>query len=213
MPRRPPARLRSSLPKPDQRSVLINAPFDPAYADLFIALVAGLTCFGRKPRCVLEVGTEEGNRLERFYGLIPRCGASIHDLSRVQLSGARNVPRFNMPFELGVAYCLSRHHGHRFFVFEEVAGRLEASLSDVKGYDVLIHHGTAEGVLSRILDAFATPARAPKLAVLLAVHADLARTVQELQHDLGAADPFSPHVFRQMVAAAAAIAKARGPIR
>ena len=42
--------------------------------------------------------------LERLFELIERCAFSVHDLSRVELSLHRpRVPRFNMPFELGLA--------------------------------------------------------------------------------------------------------------
>ena len=64
---------------------------------------------------------EARNRLERIFGLIASCGASIHDLSRVTLSAHLNLPRFNMPFELGIAYSLSQMKQHSFFVFEEKA--------------------------------------------------------------------------------------------
>src|SRR3990172_584065 len=84
-------------------SVFINCPFDDGYERLFLALVSALTGLGLVPRSVLEVhGTTD--RLRRLYGLIDQCEASVHDLSFVTLSANRpRVPRFNMPFELGLA--------------------------------------------------------------------------------------------------------------
>src|SRR6185295_10176914 len=117
----------------DPKSVFLNVPFDEEYSPLFLALIAGLAALGRTPRCVLEVPSGGRNRLERIFGLIASCGASIHDLSRVTLSDHLNVPRFNMPFELGIAYSLSQLKPHSFFVFEEKAFRLQASLSDLSG--------------------------------------------------------------------------------
>ena len=50
--------------------------------------------------------------LERLFELIERCAFSVHDLSRVELSLHRpRVPRFNMPFELGLAVALSLSKG------------------------------------------------------------------------------------------------------
>ena len=43
-------------------------------------------------------------RLDRIAELLASCHYSFHDLSRVETAGpAPRVPRFNMPFELGLA--------------------------------------------------------------------------------------------------------------
>lgn len=110
--------MRPSSSAPDF-TVFLNFPFDEGYSPLFLALIAGLVALNREPHCVLEIPSGEQNRLDRIYGLIERCGASIHDLSRVTLSGPLRVPRFNMPFELGLAYSIARQRAHSFFVLEE----------------------------------------------------------------------------------------------
>src|ERR1700730_3552812 len=84
------------------RDVFLNFPFDARYGNLYLALIAGTTALGMKPRCVLEIETTT-DRLNRLLKLISNCQYSIHDLSRVQLdAGAPRCPRFNMPFELGL---------------------------------------------------------------------------------------------------------------
>jgi len=89
--------------KTSARSVFLNCPFDSKYENLYLALIAGAAALGLKPRCVLEIPTTAA-RLTRLVDLISQCDYSIHDLSRVQLSGpAPRCPRFNMPFELGLA--------------------------------------------------------------------------------------------------------------
>jgi hypothetical protein len=146
--------------------VFLNLPFDAEYAPLFLALIAGLIGLGRKPHCVLEVPSSGRSRLERLYRLIARCDASIHDVSRVTLSGKLNLPRFNMPFALGVANALARQgrglRRHRFFVFEERPFRIDASLSDLKGFDPYIHERSQRGILAVLLDCFGSNA-SPKL--------------------------------------------------
>ena len=102
-----PARRRH--PRPTH--VFINCPFDKDYEELFLALIAGLTGLGLTPRCVLEIPPTPES-LERLFELIERCAFSVHDLSRVELSLHRpRVPRFNMPFELGLAVALSLSKG------------------------------------------------------------------------------------------------------
>ena len=95
-----------------------------------------------------------------------RCPISVHDLSRVELS--QGVPRFNMPFELGLAVEMSRHMKHQWFVLEARPYRLQRSLSDLNGTDPLIHGGSPEGLLQVLADAFDRPgiARVPLEPVL-----------------------------------------------
>jgi hypothetical protein len=213
MPSRSQGRSSRILPRPDLRSVFLNVPFDEQYGDLFVALIAGLVCLGRKPRCVLEIESSGRSRLERIFGLLAGCGASIHEMSRVQLSGPLNVPRFNMPFELGIAYALSRRRQHAFFLFEEVAHRIEHSLNDLNGHEPLIHGGSPAGVLGCVLDCFETPRRPPSLKDLLSVYEELAEVVYGLQQDRKQPDPFRRQIFRSTVEAAAVLAKAHGHIR
>src|SRR6266581_9443556 len=66
-------------------------------------------------------------RLERIRELLTRCRFSFHDLSRVELSNG--TPRFNMPFELGLAVETSHRQEHQWFVLEARPFRLQRSLS------------------------------------------------------------------------------------
>jgi hypothetical protein len=201
-----------SRPFPVPQNVFLNVPFDSGHSSLFTALVGGLTALGIEPHCVLEVPSDGQNRLERIHGLIASCGASVHDLSRVALSGPLRVPRFNMPFELGLAYALSRQQPHQFFVFEAREHRLQASLSDLNGHDPHIHGGTQTGVLRCILDCFGTSTGAPSLTVMTALTRRLNRSVRKLQREQGLRNPFHPYLFRRTIWAAAELARAENLI-
>ena len=190
----------------DEKSVFLNVPFDGRYRGLFVALIAGLTALGRSPRSVLEISTGR-SRLDRICDLIESCGASVHDLSRITLSGPLRVPRFNMPFELGIAYSVARRSAHSFFVLEERRDRLQASLSDLNGHDPYVHGGTQEGILRCLLDCFAGPSSSPSLGMLKALTLRLSRFVTELQQEQAVPHPFNPHLFRQTVKAAARLAR------
>lgn len=135
-----------------ERSVFLNVPFDSDYEECFLALIAGLTGLGLKPRSVLEV-TPGKDRLQRIYRLLRSCRYSLHDLSRVELSAGH--PRFNMPFEAGLATALALdRRGHDRFVLESQPHRLQRTCSDLNGTDPEIHLGTAEGVLACVLNLF-----------------------------------------------------------
>jgi len=195
-----------------RQNVFLNVPFDSRYSTLFTTVVGGLIALGREPHCVLEVPSDGHNRLERIHGLIASCGASIHDLSRVGLSGPLRVPRFNMPFELGIAYALSRQQVHQLFVFESREYRLQASLSDLNGHDPHIHGETQAGILRCILNCFGTPEGSPSFAVLMSLTRRLSRFVSELQREQGVLSPFHPYLFRRTVVVAARLARAEGLI-
>jgi hypothetical protein len=194
-------------------TVFLNVPFDKGYRPLFLALLAGLAALGCEPHCVLEVPSGGQNRLDRIYSLIERCGASIHDLSRVSLSGPLRVPRFNMAFELGLAYSIARQQTHGFFVLEERSHRLQVSLSDFNGHDPHIHEGTQDGILRCLLDCFGLQGRPqPAFATLKSMTRKLSRTVATLEYEQGLDHPFHPYIFRQAVDAVAQLARAEGLI-
>lgn len=137
--------------------VFINIPFDTTHERIFLALVAGLVSLGLNPRSVLEVPPST-DRLRRLYSIISACPFSLHDLSRVQLSrtGAFRVPRFNMPFELGLAAAVSLQQNarHEWRILERVPLRVGQSLSDIGGYDASIHGGSVRGTMDVLLDIF-----------------------------------------------------------
>lgn len=86
---------------PYEQSVFINCPLDPDYRPLLRALVFAVHCCGFAPRCAWEADNSGRLRLEKIYELISQCQFGIHDLSRIELD-TENLPRFNMPFELGL---------------------------------------------------------------------------------------------------------------
>lgn len=185
--------------------VFLNLPFDDDYAPLYVALVAALTAFGITPRSVLEIPPQEP-RLDRLRAIILECGASIHDLCRVELSGKPPVPRFNMPFELGLA--LGHHHGvkHAWFIFEAVPHRVMRSLSDLNGYDALIHRGTPEGVLRAVTNAFGAGTRNvghDDLVTLWRALRDVAERIKKQHGSLFARAAFAELVFTGQKLAAA----------
>jgi len=133
--------------KTSARSVFLNCPFDSKYENLYLALIAGATALGLTPRCVLEIPTTAA-RLTRLVDLISQCDYSIHDLSRVQLSGP--APRF----ELGLAVAVGVHENygnHHWIVLEAVRYRLLRSLSDLNGFDPFIHGNSVSACSASLL--------------------------------------------------------------
>lgn len=204
--------MRASSLTALERNVFLNVPFDSKYHPLFTALIAGLTALGREPHCVLEIPSAGQNRLDRIYNLIASCDSSVHDLSWVRLSGRFRLPRFNMPFELGMAFALSREKSHKFFVLEREAYRLQASLSDLNGLDPHVHGGTQAGILRCLLDCFGTPSGTPPLVVLKRLVTRLNRAILKLQREQGFQTLYHPYMFRRMTDAALELAQTDGLI-
>ena len=175
--------------------VFINIPFDAEHEYLYLSLIAAIVGLGLQPRCVLEIPRDQA-RLHRIFKLIGACPYSLHDLSSVRLSrGPFRVPRFNMPFELGlaVALCLSTQESHKFRVMDAVAHRVTQSLSDIGGYDAFIHHGTPTGTFNAVSDMFASLENPPIKDVrefLLVYRGLKSLRVERLPGDIFRAAPF-----------------------
>lgn len=91
-------------------SVFINCPFDAEYQEIFRALVFTVHDCGFLARCALEVDDSGEVRISKINRIIRECRHGIHDISRTELDRTENLPRFNMPLELGL-YLGAREFG------------------------------------------------------------------------------------------------------
>lgn len=170
--------------------VFLNVPYDREFAELFLAYIAGLAALGLSPRMALEI--RGGERiLDNILDLIRRCPYSVHDLSRI------DTPRFNMPFELGLAVASQRLQSPRqeWFVFAAKRNWIEKSLSDLKGTDFNIHHGRASGVFSELTSAFIRSGRRATVRQMRRIFRGLKEAQPGLMRDAGTKSWFSPRVF------------------
>jgi len=127
-----------------ETSIFINCPFDTAYRSIFEAVVFTIFDCGFRPRCALE--TDDGGevRIEKIFDLIAACRLAINDLSRADLDSVTNLPRFNMPLELGVflgarRYGDSRQRQKRCLILDRERYRYRAFISDLAGQDIREH--------------------------------------------------------------------------
>ncbi len=137
-------------------SVFLNCPFDPEYQPLFEALVFAVVDCGFVPRCAMESPDAGIARIDRICGLIAGCRFSVHDLSRVELSG--DLPRFNMPFELGLDLGCRRFGSpsagrKKCLVLDRVQYRYRRSLSDIAGQDICAHENLPDRLIATVRGA------------------------------------------------------------
>ena len=189
-----------------RRSVFLNVPFDKGYERLFVTSIGVLVAIGRIPRCVLEIPETGDGRQARILDLIQSCSLSIHDLSRVG-----SPVRFNMPFELGIAFTLARtKNNHGFVVLEAERYRLQKTLSDMNEIDPGIHNSTAEGLISCILSGLGKPQGNPAPEMVARICRRLWKTVPPLKQKHRRDTIYSRAIFYELLEVAIELTKNEG---
>jgi|GEM_PF-1166187 len=124
--------------------VFLNYPFDHEFELLAHAMHFAVIAAGLIPICAKDVNVPDKLRLETLVTTISSCRFSIHDFSRSKGEGEKNLGRFNMPIELGMAlfYAYStEQYGHRcaFFVAAsddyQISHEYQRFASDLAGLD------------------------------------------------------------------------------
>jgi hypothetical protein len=87
---------------PYSRSVFINCPFSSDYQPIFRGILFSVYACEFRPRCAREVSDSSQNRLAKIQKIIGESKFGIHDISIMELDPKTKLPRFNMPFELGL---------------------------------------------------------------------------------------------------------------
>lgn len=197
----------------ENNNVFLNIPYDEKFRQLFLAYICGLTHLGLIPRTTFEVQGGR-NRSDKILELIRTCKYSIHDLSRVEVDRTSpRTPRFNMPFELGLSFAVSKldpnfdeeTDPHVWFVFETIPRRVSKSLSDLSGADPNIHNGTIEGVMRELSNSFVRPAGDVQVSVpeMMRTYRKVSGLVDAILKRTKARSLFEPAIFRQLCFAAA----------
>jgi hypothetical protein len=144
--------------------VFINCPFDRSYNLTFKAIVFGIYACGFRPRSALELDDGGQTRIDKLYGLIEECRYGIHDLSRTELDEVNQLPRFNMPLELGLFLGAKRFGGSaqsakRLLILDVERYRYQRFISDLAGMDIHGHEGDAVNALRETRDWLANVSR------------------------------------------------------
>jgi hypothetical protein len=169
------------MPK-TKEAVFLNIPYDPQFTRLYLAYITALSAISFLPQATL--GITGNRRLDR----IPR------------------TPRFNMPFELGLAVAWAQANPrHKWFVFESVRRRLNKSLSDLDGTDPYIHGGTVRGVMREVCNAFVSRGTQPTVPQMMKMYRELRRDCPGILKNAGAQSIFTARVFSDLCVAAAGL--------
>lgn len=136
-------------------SIFINCPFDDEYGPLLRALVYTIYRCGFAPRSALEEDDASDIRVDKIVRLIGKCKYGIHDISRTELDHQTHLPRFNMPFELGVFWG-AKKFGDKIqkekiaLILEKDKYSYQKYFSDLNGVDVKAHSNKPEQIISSV---------------------------------------------------------------
>lgn len=171
--------------------VFINCPFDDGYTASFRALVFTIMACGFRPRSARELDDAGQTRIDKIYGLIKECRFGIHDISRTELDPVNNLPRFNMPFELGIFLGAKKFGGRtqvvkRVLVFDTEQFRYQRFISDLAGVDIQAHNGDPVAIVRRTRDWLANVSRRqlPSSNQLRRVYDDFLTSLPVIAHQL-----------------------------
>jgi len=127
------------------RNVFINCPFDKDYDEIFRAILFTVHRCGFILRCAKEFEDSNSIRIKNIVKLIDESKYGIHDLSRVTVEN--DLPRFNMPLELGIfigcnEFGSKRHKEKEYLIIESEKFRFKKFISDISGQDIKAHNNT-----------------------------------------------------------------------
>ncbi len=133
-------------------NVFINCPFDSYYKPLFDAMVFAVHDCGFIARCALEEGDASQVRIDKIYSIIEDCRYGIHDISRTELDETSQLPRFNMPLELGIflgakRFGIEEQERKKCLVMDTEPYRYQKFISDISGQDIFVHNNNPEEVV------------------------------------------------------------------
>jgi hypothetical protein len=136
-------------------NVFINCPFDDQFKPIFDAIVFTVQDAGFHPRCALEISDATQNRLATIMKIISESKYGIHDISRTELDPQNSLPRFNMPFELGVflgcqKFDTKTHKSKSCLILDRESYRYQKFISDIAGQNVYSHNDNPQDAVLRV---------------------------------------------------------------
>jgi hypothetical protein len=128
-----------------EKSVFINCSFDQNFKPLMNCIIFTILDMGFSPRSALEEGDGSVIRLSKIYKIVSECKFGIHDLSCTELDPINNLPRFNMPLELGIDLASKQFGSEKMqekvlLILDSERYRYQKFISDIAGQDIKAHN-------------------------------------------------------------------------
>lgn len=141
-----------------EQNVFINCPFDNDFKPLLKALVFELIYLGFIPK-LSQTLTSSTIRVNQIKNLIKICKFGIHDLSRSKAMVAGELPRFNMPYELGLdigalEFGSGKLKTKRILIIETERFHYQKVISDIAGQDIENHNDDPKTLITKVRNWF-----------------------------------------------------------
>jgi hypothetical protein len=124
----------------DNNFVFINCPFDDEYYPLLRSILFTCCKFNLHPQ-ISETLNAVKSRIATIQEMMQNSKYSIHNLSRNRSKSKDEFARFNMPFELGMDYILTKQNPLKaMIIFDKNPHDYDKFLSDLSGSDIQTHN-------------------------------------------------------------------------
>lgn len=138
-----------------EKNVFINCPFDPKYIPMLHVLIFTIIECDLEPRIALEEYGSEEVRINKIKELIRCSKYSIHDISRMEPLKSGDLPRFNLPFELGLdmgckTYGTGKLATKKCLILEKTKFQYLKVISDLAGNDIEAHNSNVKVLLKKV---------------------------------------------------------------
>lgn len=158
------------------RNIFLNCPFDSDYQPLLRAMIFAIQACGFQARCALEDDDSGKLRILKILRIINQCRFGIHDLSRTELNPITQLPRFNMPFELGLDFAhryagQKLHRDKPLLILDREPFRYQTFISDLAGIDIKVHLNNQYRLIQVVNDWLRTQVKAATLPGAKAIEA------------------------------------------
>jgi hypothetical protein len=165
-------------------NVFINCPIDSNYDPLFHAMVFTIYLLGFRARCSREENDSGNIRLGKIIKIITACKFGIHDISRTE-PDKHGLPRFNMPFELGIDLGIRRSGNIRckkkvHLILDRTAYRYQQFLSDIGGQDIDAHHNKQNKIIVNVRDWLRSATKAKDMPSGKIIYGEYKRFLRDL---------------------------------
>lgn len=163
-----------------ERYVFINCPFSADYDEHFQAITYAVYRSGFKPRCARENDDGGEVRIDKICRIIRESHYGVHDISKTESDPATGLPRFNMPFELGL-YLGARTFGgpaqkrKKLLILDREPFRYQQFLSDIGGQDIHAHGGEVARTIQEVATWLRDEAQDPSVPGGRAIAQEFAR--------------------------------------
>ncbi len=165
--------------------VFVNCPFDDEYSQIFKAIIFTTTHCGFYVRCALEESDSSVNRLTKIMDILSECRYSIHDISRTEPDPTTSLPRFNMPFELGIFIGAKRfgdagQQVKQCLVLDSKPHRYQQFISDIAGQDIEYHNNDVKKAITCVRNWLANKSNDRRLSSGSIIYSDYRNFLNEL---------------------------------